>query len=144
VLWDLVTFIDQATVDFVKSKGGLKAIVISHPHFYTTHLEWARVFGCPVYVCRDDGEWLNREDEGGVRKGFKGVEEIEEVGGEVKVIQCGGHFDGSAVLLWEKSLFIADTFMSVPVSCPNLWPFSVMVLMMCSLGSITRIAFRVL
>ncbi|KAH3989539.1 hypothetical protein HBI56_093930 [Parastagonospora nodorum] len=114
VLWDLVAFIDQATVDFVKSKGGLKAIVISHPHFYTTHLEWARVFGCPVYVCRDDGEWLNREDEGGVRKAFKGVEEIEEVGGEVKVIQCGGHFDGSAVLLWEKKLFIADTFMSVP------------------------------
>jgi hypothetical protein len=93
----------------------LKAIVISHPHFYTTHLEWAKIFKCPVYVSSDDAEWLNREDKDGVRKWIKGVKEIEEVGGDVKAIQCGGHFDGSLVLLWEKKLFIADTIMSVPV-----------------------------
>lgn len=114
VLWDLVAFIDQATVEFVKSKGGLKAIVISHPHFFTTHLEWARIFECPVYICSADAEWLNREDTSGVRKWVQGVEAIEEVGGEVKAIQCGGHFDGSMVLLWEKKMFIADTMMSVP------------------------------
>ena len=57
VLWDLVAWIDDATVDFVKEKGGLKAIVVSHPHFYTTHLEWARVFGCPIYLCEADKEW---------------------------------------------------------------------------------------
>jgi hypothetical protein len=116
VLWDLVAFIDQPTVDFINSKGGLKAIVISHPHFYTTHLEWARIFKCPVYVAADDAEWLNREDKDGVRKWIKGVTEIEEVGGEARAIQCGGHFDGSAVLLWEGKLCIADTFMSVPAS----------------------------
>jgi glyoxylase-like metal-dependent hydrolase (beta-lactamase superfamily II) len=42
------------------------------------------------------------------------------VGGEVRAIQCGGHFDGSLVLLWEKKLFIADTIMSVPVRNTNL------------------------
>ncbi|KAL5121239.1 hypothetical protein ACEQ8H_000707 [Pleosporales sp. CAS-2024a] len=115
LLWDLVAWIDQATVDFVRGKGGLRAIVISHPHFYTTHLEWARVFQCPVYVSSDDDEWLNRQDKHGVRKWIKGVEEIEEVSGSgIKAIQCGGHFDGSCVLLWENKLFIADTFMSVP------------------------------
>lgn len=36
VLWDIVAFIDDATVEFIKGKGGLKAIVISHPHFWTT------------------------------------------------------------------------------------------------------------
>ena len=88
--------------------------MISHPHFFTTHLEWARIFTCPVYICSADAEWLNCEDASSVRKWVQGVEAIEEVGGEVKAIQCGGHFDGSMVLLWEKKMFIADTMMSVP------------------------------
>jgi glyoxylase-like metal-dependent hydrolase (beta-lactamase superfamily II) len=116
VLWDILAFIDNETVSFINEKGGLKAIVISHPHFYTTHLEWARVFKCPVYVSADDAEWLNREDKDGVRKWIKGVQKIDEVGGLATAIQCGGHFDGSLVLLWEKKLFIADTMMAVPVS----------------------------
>lgn len=115
VLWDLIAFIDEPTLEFIKGKGGLKAIVISHPHFYTTHLEWARVFGCPVYVCKADEEWLNRADKNGVRKFVKGTEEI--VPG-VTAIQAGGHFDGSMFLHWEKKLFIADTMMSVPVRPP--------------------------
>lgn len=57
VLWDLVAWLDDGTVDFIKSKGGLKAIVISHPHFWTTHLEWARVFGCKVYLQEADQDW---------------------------------------------------------------------------------------
>jgi glyoxylase-like metal-dependent hydrolase (beta-lactamase superfamily II) len=123
VLWDMVAFIDPATVEFINSKGGLKAIVISHPHFYTTHLEWAKIFNCPVYLSSDDKEWLNREDKNGVRRWVKGVQEIEEVGGQVKAVQCGGHFDGSLVLLWEKKMFIADTMMSVPVGqvLPRCW-----------------------
>lgn len=113
VLWDLVAFLDQPTIDFINQKGGLKAIVISHPHFYTTHLEWAKIFNCPVYTNKDDEEWLNREDKEGWRKLIRGVNEI--VPG-VTAIQAGGHFDGSSFLLWDKKLFIADTMMSVPVS----------------------------
>lgn len=122
MLWDLIAFIDQATVDFINGKGGLKAIVISHPHFYTTHLEWAELFDCPVYTSEDDAQWLNREDKNGRRKLVRGVTEIAEVNGEAKCIQAGGHFDGSAFLLWEKNLFIADTMMSVPVCCCSFLP----------------------
>lgn len=118
VLWDILAFIDDETVSFINEKGGLKAIIISHPHFYTTHLEWARIFKCPVYLAADDAEWLNRQDKEGVRKWVKGVEEIEEVGGEVKAVVCGGHFDGSMVLVWGRKMFIADTMMAVPVSSP--------------------------
>lgn len=114
VLWDCIAFLDQATIDFVKEKGGLKAIVISHPHFYTTHLEWASAFECPVYTNGDDSGWLARRDTEGRRKLVRGVNEI--VPG-VTAIQAGGHFDGSSFLLWEKKLFIADTMMTVPVSC---------------------------
>lgn len=117
MLWDLVALLNAETIEFIKGKGGLQAIVISHPHFYTTHLEWAKVFACPVYMARDDEEWVNRVDTEGVRRFVSGVAEVQEVGGEVKVVQCGGHFDGSSVLYWagEGKLFIADTFMSVPV-----------------------------
>lgn len=115
MLWDCIALLDQATIDFTKSRGGLKAIVISHPHFYTSHLDWAREFQCPVYMSAADEEWLNRVDGEGVRRLVSGVTEIPEVDGEVRHIQAGGHFDGSAFLLWEKKLFIADTMMSVPV-----------------------------
>ncbi|KAF2707780.1 hypothetical protein K504DRAFT_483099 [Pleomassaria siparia CBS 279.74] len=111
ILWDLISFIDQGTIDFVKSKGGLKAIVISHPHFYTTHLEWAHTFGCPVYTSKADEEWLNRKDAYGLRELIDGTTEIVD---GVTAIQAGGHFDGSLILHWDKNIFIADTMMSVP------------------------------
>lgn len=57
MLWDLVAWIDEETVEFIRGKGGLKAIVISHPHFWTTHLEWVEQFGCPVYLQEEDREW---------------------------------------------------------------------------------------
>ena len=42
VLWDCVATLDAATVTAVKALGGIKAIAISHPHFYTTMVEWAQ------------------------------------------------------------------------------------------------------
>ena len=36
VLWDCVSLIDDATVTIVEALGGISAIAISHPHFYTT------------------------------------------------------------------------------------------------------------
>lgn len=32
--------------------------MISHPHYYTTYANWARVFACDVYIAYDDKEWL--------------------------------------------------------------------------------------
>jgi hypothetical protein len=115
ILWDLIAYLDDATVDFIKEKGGLKAIAISHPHFYTTHLEWARIFDCPVYMCKKDEEWLNRVDKEG-RRVF--VDEKKVVLEGVTMIRVGGHFNGSAVLHWDKSLFHADSIMVVPVRFP--------------------------
>ncbi|KAH7123752.1 beta-lactamase-like protein [Dendryphion nanum] len=111
VLWDLIAFLDEETVEWVKSKGGLKAIVISHPHFYTTHLEWAEVFGCPVYTARADEEWLSRADTKGQRRLIEGTTKIVE---GVTAIQVGGHFDGSLILHWDDQLFHADSIMVVP------------------------------
>src|SRR5271169_4401949 len=40
VLWDCIGLIDDAMVEIIKSLGGLDAIAISHPHYYTTMVEW--------------------------------------------------------------------------------------------------------
>jgi hypothetical protein len=42
VLWDCIALIDDATIDLLKGMGGVAAIAISHPHYYTTMLEWSR------------------------------------------------------------------------------------------------------
>ncbi len=43
--------LDEATVDIINALGGLKAIAISHPHFYATNAVWSATFGnVPVYI----------------------------------------------------------------------------------------------
>jgi len=38
----------------------------------------------------------------------------------VTAIKVGGHFEGSMVLHWDGHLFVADTFVNVPVSSDRL------------------------
>jgi hypothetical protein len=39
VLWDCLALIDDATVDLLKGLGGVAAIAISHPHYYTRRVD---------------------------------------------------------------------------------------------------------
>jgi len=36
VLWDCITLLDAATIDAVRALGGIRAIAISHPHYYAS------------------------------------------------------------------------------------------------------------
>ncbi|KAF4635018.1 hypothetical protein G7Y89_g3077 [Cudoniella acicularis] len=118
VLWDCITLLDEETIEWINSLGGLAAIVISHPHYYTTHLEWADAFDCPVYLSWEDKQWLNRLDRLGKARTFiEGTEEDIEVRGEkigVKIVKLGGHFPGSLVCLAFGRLLIADTLVTTP------------------------------
>ena len=117
VLWDCITYLDDATVNTIQDMGGIAAIVISHPHYYSTHLEWAAAFGCKVYVAADDAQWLCRRDEVVVRSFVQDTEheiQIAGVGSGVKALKLGGHFPGSLVCLWEGRLLVADTLVTVP------------------------------
>ncbi|MCJ1477584.1 hypothetical protein MMC13_006257 [Lambiella insularis] len=112
VLWDLITYFDDETIDKIKSFGGLQAIVISHPHYYTTYVAWAYAFDCPIYTSSEDDEWLDRRDTKNVdRRLIKGATETIVEG--VTAVKTGGHFDGSLVLHWGSKLFIADTLLTV-------------------------------
>ncbi|CZR65999.1 related to metallo-beta-lactamase family protein [Phialocephala subalpina] len=118
VLWDCITHLDARTVEWINSIGGIRAIVMSHPHFYSTHLEWAKAFQCPVYLSREDEKWLNRPDTPGVERRFVEGATLTIVPG-VTAVKTGGHFDGSMVLHWEKHLFISDTLHTVPSAYYN-------------------------
>jgi hypothetical protein len=50
ILWDCIPLIDDATVTLINGLGGLRAIAISHPHFYTTLVEWSRAFGTSPFI----------------------------------------------------------------------------------------------
>ncbi|KAI0466213.1 beta-lactamase-like protein [Xylaria cf. heliscus] len=110
VLWDCITLLDNETIRKIGGLGGLKAIVISHPHYYSTHLEWACAFDCPVYLAAEDKEWLTQQD--AARQIFITGHETEILG--TKVLKLGGHFPGSLVMLFEGRLLIADTFLTTP------------------------------
>lgn len=45
MLWDCISLLDAATIEIVKAPGGLRASAISHPHSYTTMVDWSRAFG---------------------------------------------------------------------------------------------------
>src|SRR3712207_4179649 len=47
LLWDCVALLDDATEALIRGLGGLAGVAISHPHYYTTMVEWGRAFGVP-------------------------------------------------------------------------------------------------
>jgi hypothetical protein len=99
VLWDCISFLDDATVTLINALGGLKAIAISHPHFYTTMGEWSRAFGgIPIHLHADDERWIMRPDP--AVKLWKG--ETLELMPDITLIRGGGHFPGGATLHWAK------------------------------------------
>lgn len=118
VLWDCITLLDDATVEIIRGLGGLRAIAISHPHYYTTMVEWGRAFDAPVLVHAGDRQWVVRQDSAVIC--WTG--EMYDVLPGVRLVHCGGHFAGSAILHWEAGangrgvLLTGDTIQVVPDS----------------------------
>ena len=96
ILWDCVALIDEATIELVRGLGGLKAIAISHPHYYTTCQDWAAAFKCPVHLHAADREWLMRPDPA---VHFWEGESLTLKEG-VTLVRLGGHYPGGTVLHW--------------------------------------------
>ena len=134
VLWDCIALLDDATVTTIKALGGLKAIAISHPHFYTTMVEWACVFDCPIHLHAADKDWIMRTDP--AIQLWDG--ETHSLWDGVTLIRCGGHFPGGTVLHWQggaqgKGIVCSGDILTVTVdrkwltfmrSYPNMIPLS--------------------
>lgn len=119
VLWDCISLLDKPTIEYVRKLGGLSAICISHPHYYTAMVEWSAAFGnVPVYLHRDDAEWVMRPAP--CIQFWEG--DVKDIAGGLRLIRCGGHFAGAAVLHWPETaahqgaLLSGDTIQVVPDS----------------------------
>ena len=96
VLWDCIALFDRATEEIVRGLGGLSAIAISHPHYYTTMQDWAGAFDVPILLHTRDREWVMRPDK---RIDFwEG--ESHEIEKGLTLLRLGGHFPGGTVLHW--------------------------------------------
>ena len=96
LLWDPSGFIDDEAIEAVRSRGGLRYVTASHPHFYGSIAHWSRALGAEILVPEADASWLRTGPENTVRV-WSGV--FPALPG-VTLIQCGGHFPGSAVVHW--------------------------------------------
>jgi len=97
VLWDCISLIDDATVEVVGALGGVAVIAISHPHYYSSMIEWSRAFsGAPICLHAADREWVMRPDPAIVF--WEG--ETRAIADGLTLIRCGGHFEGATVLHW--------------------------------------------
>lgn len=134
VLWDCVATLNAATVSMIKGLGGIKAMAISHPHFYTTMGEWARAFDCPIHLNAADKEWIvNPSPAVQLWNG-----EAFKLWDGVTLVRCGGHFPGGTVMHWAggaggKGVVCAGDILSITTdrkwvsfmrSYPNFIPLS--------------------
>ena len=98
VLWDGISLIDDGLIEMIKGIGGISAIAISHPHYYTSMVDWAKAFDCPIFLHAADQEWVMRPDP--AIEFWDG--ETKELGHGMTLIRCGGHFEGGTVLHWPE------------------------------------------
>ncbi len=135
VLWDCISLIDADTVRTLRELGGISAIAISHPHFFSSMVEWSHAFdNAPIYLHTDLRKYVMRPDPAIVY--WEG--EKKSLGDGLTLVRCGGHFKGSTVLHWPNGadgrgvLLTSDTiyvvqdrrYVSFMRSYPNLIPLS--------------------
>jgi hypothetical protein len=94
LLWDCISLVDDATAQEVDRRGGLAGIAISHPHYYSSMVEWARLFDCPIHLHAADAEWVMRPDPS--IQHWDG--DAKELGDGLTLIRGGGHFPGGTIL----------------------------------------------
>ena len=133
ILWDCIALLDEATRQLVTALGGLTAIAISHPHYYTAMQDWAAAFDAPIYLHGADQQWICRPSDQ-VRLW---EEDALALSDRVTLVHAGGHFAGGTVLHWaaddgEGVLLAGDIVQVTPGadrvsfmwSYPNMIPLS--------------------
>ncbi len=143
VMWDCIPLATREAIEHVRSLGGLKAIAVSHPHFYGAVADWSDAFGgAPIYLHADDRQWITRSCPAIVN--WTG--ESQRISGDITLWRAGGHFPGATILHWRAgaegrgALCTGDIAMvamdrrsvSFMYSYPNLLPLNA--------AAVTRIA----
>ncbi|WP_051257213.1 hypothetical protein [Brevundimonas aveniformis] len=140
IVWECLAAVTSDAVAAIRARGPVKAIAISHPHFYGAMADWGEALdGAPVYVHAADEAWLQR------RPAHLRLWEGDQLNlaPNVDLVRLGSHFDGSAGLWWKTgprrggALFPGDAvqvssdrrFASFMYSYPNHLPLGPKALM---------------
>ena len=134
VLWDMIPLVDDAALEAVQARGEVRAVAISHQHYYSGMVEWSRALGrlqgadVPILLHEADREWVQRPDPAVVL--WSG--DVRELWGGLTLLRLGGHFAGGTVLhdASRSTLLSGDIVMVIPDrryvsfmwSYPNLIP----------------------
>ena len=132
VLWDCISLLDEFTERTIRDLGGIVAIAISHPHFYSALADWAAAFDAKVYLHAADRKWVMRSSPAITH--WEG--DVLELHDGIRLVNAGGHFDGGsmlhvpflaegrgALLTGDIAQVITDRrFVSFMYSYPNLIP----------------------
>jgi len=137
LLWESISLCDAATVAAIRERGGVAAIAISHPHFYSAMVEWSHAFdNVPIWLHAADREWVMYPDP--AIHFWEGETTQPLPGSNLTLIRVGGHFPGATALLWPAGaggrgvLFSGDEpqvagdtrWVSFLYSYPNMIPLS--------------------
>jgi glyoxylase-like metal-dependent hydrolase (beta-lactamase superfamily II) len=96
LLWDCVTLLDEQTAAEIDARSGIRALAISHPHYYSAVVEWAKRFDAQIFLHAADREWVMRRDrriefwEGTTLSLWDGM----------TLLNTAGHFEGGTMLHW--------------------------------------------
>lgn len=96
VLWDCVSLLDASTRRRVEALGGIRAIAVSHPHYYSAMVAWAEAFDAPIHLHAAEEPWVMEPSR---RIRFWTGERLDLFGG-LSLHRLGGHFEGGQVLHW--------------------------------------------
>jgi len=96
LLWDCIALLDNRTAAEVDARGGIRAIAISHPHYYSAMVEWAERFDAQIFLHAADREWVMRKNR---RVHFWEGTSLS-LWDNLTLINLGGHFEGGTVLHW--------------------------------------------
>lgn len=134
ILWDCISLLDDETAGWVHERGGLAAIAISHPHYYSSVVEWAEAFKAQVFLHQADSQWVMRPHPS---IHFWDGDRLALHDG-ITLIRGGGHFEGGTMCHWPGGAVgkgallsgdiiqvVADRrWVSFMYSYPNLIPLS--------------------
>jgi glyoxylase-like metal-dependent hydrolase (beta-lactamase superfamily II) len=101
VMWDCIPLATDEAIQYVAALGGLKAIAISHPHYYGAVADWSDTFGgVPVYLHGDDRQWVTRPHPAIV----PWTGDSHRISDGIVLVRTGGHFAGGTILHWRAGV----------------------------------------
>ncbi|MBD3617082.1 MAG: MBL fold metallo-hydrolase [Gracilimonas sp.] len=134
ILWDCIPLLDENVIEFIRGKGGIQAIAISHPHYYSNMKDWAETFDCPILLPKSEKDFIVNSTD---KIQFWTADKVD-FWEDIQLIRIGGHFPGSSILWLPKLngkgiMLCGDTFnlslsmkhFSVMYSYPNRIPLPI-------------------